>query len=334
VIAGHSSITIATPPGQTTPASPTGDVFNIAGTGFNITSGGVTASSRFIFATEDGTISGWNPGVNSGASTVLAVNNSHRGTGAVYKGLAIGTDADGTFLYATNFRNGTVDVFDSTFKQVNSFTDPNVQHGFAPFGVQVLNGDVFVTFAKQNAEKHDDVAGPGNGYVDEFSMDGQLLDRVATRGHLNSPWGLAIAPSGFGQFANDLLVGNFGDGTIDVFNPQTDQYLGKLDGTDGKPIQIDGLWSLMPGNAGANTDPQSIYFTAGLDGEQHGLFGSLTASSDVDTANSVSSNQSFLNLVQSAASFGANTQGGGIVPTSQDVNPTLQGFLANGAHHQ
>jgi uncharacterized protein (TIGR03118 family) len=283
VIAGHSSITIATPPDQTTPATPTGDVFNIAGTGFDITSDGVTASSRFIFATEDGTISGWNPSVNSGSTTVLAVDNSH--TGAVYKGLAIGTDADGTFLYATNFSNGTVDVFDSHFQQVNSFTDPKVQKGFAPFGVQVLEDHVFVTFAKQDAEKHDDVAGPGNGYVDEFSMDGQLLNRVATRGHLDSPWGLAIAPSGFGEFANDLLVGNFGDGTIDVFNPHTDQYLGKLDGTDGKPIQIDGLWALMAGNSGTNTDPHSIYFSAGLDGEQHGLFGSLTAAPDVDAVN-------------------------------------------------
>jgi uncharacterized protein (TIGR03118 family) len=176
-------------------------------------------------------------------------------------------------------------VFDSHFQQVNSFTDPKVQKGFAPFGVQVLEDHVFVTFAKQDAEKHDDVAGPGNGYVDEFSMDGQLLNRVATRGHLDSPWGLAIAPSGFGEFANDLLVGNFGDGTIDVFNPHTDQYLGKLDGTDGKPIQIDGLWALMAGNSGTNTDPHSIYFSAGLDGEQHGLFGSLTAAPDVDAVN-------------------------------------------------
>jgi uncharacterized protein (TIGR03118 family) len=185
VIAGHSSITIATPLDQTTPATPTGDVSNIAGTGFDITSGGATASSRFIFATEDGTISGWSPSVNGGATTVLAVD--HSDDGAVYKGLAIGTDADGTFLYATNFRNGTVDVFDSDFHQVNSFTDPTVQKGFAPFGIQVLGDHVFVTFAKQDADKHDDVAGPGNGYVDEFSMDGQLLDRVATRGHLDSP---------------------------------------------------------------------------------------------------------------------------------------------------
>src|SRR5262249_38523237 len=155
-----------------------------------ITSGVASGPSRFIFATEDGTISGWNPSVNGGGSTVLAVDHSH--DGAVYKGLAIGTDADGTHLYATNFSNATVDVFDSHFQPENSFTDPKVQEGFAPFGVQVLGGHVFVTFAKQDADKHDDVAGPGNGYVDEFSMDGQLLDRVATRGHLDSPWGLAI----------------------------------------------------------------------------------------------------------------------------------------------
>jgi uncharacterized protein (TIGR03118 family) len=289
-------------------ATPTGDVFN-GTTGFNITNGSVTAPSRFIFATEDGTISGWNLSVDP-QKTVLAVNNAD----AVYKGLAIGTDADGTFLYATNFSNGMVDVFNSDWNLVNSFTDPKVANGFAPFGVQVLGGNVYVTFAKQDAQGHDDVAGPANGYVDKFSMDGQLLDRVVTRGHLNSPWGLAIAPAGFGEFANDLLVGNFGDGTIDVFDPQTDQYLGKLDGTDGKPIHIDGLWALMPGNSGPNTDPNSIYFTAGLDGEQHGLFGSLTASS-VDTSLS----QSLLNFAQSTASFGANAQGAGSVTANGDV---------------
>jgi uncharacterized protein (TIGR03118 family) len=266
--------------------------------------------------------------VNS-QSTVIAVDKP----GAVYKGLAIGTNADGTFLYATNFSNGTVDVFGSDFHLVNSFTDPNVAKGFAPFGVQVLGGNVFVTFAKQDAQKQDDVAGPGKGYVDEFSMDGQLLDRVATRGHLNSPWGLAIAPAGFGQFANDLLVGNFGDGTIDVFDLQTDHYLGKLNGTDGKPIQIDGLWALMPGNQAANSDPNSIYFTAGLDGEQHGLFGSLTAS--VDSGNSAGLSQSLLNLVQSAASLGANAQGagsGGTTPIHDAPPPTLTQTLTQPLH--
>ena len=280
-VAGHDAITIATPPGQTSSASPTGDVFNIAGTGFNITSGGVTGSSVFIFATEDGTISGWNPNVNSGSS-ILAVDNSQGGTGAVYKGLAIGQTEDGTFLYAANFRNGTVDVFDQNFNQVNSFTDRHVPAGYAPFNVQVLDNHLFVTFALQNDTKHDDVAGPGHGFVDEFDLEGHLLQKVASRGPLDSPWGLAIAPSGFGEFANDLLVGNFGDGTINVFNPKNDHFLGKLLGADGAPITIGDLWALIPGTGSAGSDPNKIYFTAGVQNEAHGLFGSLTAIPETD----------------------------------------------------
>jgi uncharacterized protein (TIGR03118 family) len=276
-VGGFNAITIAAPPGQTAPASPTGDVFNIAGSGFNISSGGHTGSSVFIFATEDGTISGWNPNVNSGSSSVLAVDNSQSGTGAVYKGLAIGQTEDGTFLYAANFRNGTVDVFDQNFKQVNSFTDPNVPAGYAPFNVQVLDNHLFVTFALQNDAKHDDVAGAGHGFVDEFDLEGNMLHRVASGGVLDSPWGLAIAPPGFGEFANDLLVGNFGDGTINVFNPKNDHFLGKLEGANGAPITIGDLWALIPGTGNAGSDPNKIYFTAGVQNELHGLFGSLGA---------------------------------------------------------
>jgi uncharacterized protein (TIGR03118 family) len=275
-VGGLDAITIATPPGQTSPASPTGDVFNSAGSGFDITSGGHTGSSVFIFATEDGTISGWNPTVNP-ASSVLAVDNSQGGTGAVYKGLAIGQTADGTFLYAANFRNGTVDVFDQNFKQVNSFTDPNVPAGFAPFNVQVLDNHLFVTFAMQDPTKHDDVPGVGHGFVDEFDLQGNLLQRVASGGALDSPWGLAIAPPGFGEFANDLLVGNFGDGTINVFDPKNDHFLGKLEDANGAPITIFDLWALVPGTGNAGTDPNKIYFTAGVKNEAHGLFGSLAA---------------------------------------------------------
>jgi uncharacterized protein (TIGR03118 family) len=275
-VGGFDAITIATPPGQTSPASPTGDVFNTAGSGFNVTSGGKTGSSVFIFATEDGTISGWNPTVNP-ASSVLAVDNSQGGTGAVYKGLAIAQTEDGTFLYAANFRNGTVDVFDQNFQQVNSFTDPKVPAGFAPFNVQVLDGHLFVTFALQNDTKHDDVAGAGNGFVDEFDLEGHMLHRVASGGALDSPWGLAIAPPGFGEFANDLLVGNFGDGTINVFNPKNDHFLGKLEGANGAPITIGDLWALIPGTGSAGSDPNKIYFTAGVQNEAHGLFGSLAA---------------------------------------------------------
>jgi uncharacterized protein (TIGR03118 family) len=256
-------------------------VFNTEGTGFNISSGGVTGSSVFIFATEDGTISGWNPNVNSGSS-ILAVDNSQGGTGAVYKGLAIGQTEDGTFLYAANFRNGTVDVFDQNFNQVNSFTDRHVPQGYAPFNVQVLDGHLFVTFALQDDTKHDDVAGAGHGFVDEFDLEGHMLHRVASGGVLDSPWGLAIAPSGFGEFANDLLVGNFGDGTINVFNPKNDHFLGKLLGADGAPITIGDLWALIPGTGSAGTDPNKIYFTAGVQNEAHGLFGSLAAIPEPD----------------------------------------------------
>ena len=280
-VGGFDAITIAAPPGQTSPASPTGDVFNIAGTGFNVTSGSHTGSSVFIFATEDGTISGWNPNVDPGSS-VLAVDNSHDGTGAVYKGLAIGQTEDGTFLYAANFRNGTVDVFDQNFQQVNSFTDPKVPAGYAPFNVQVLDDHLFVTFALQDDAKHDDVAGAGHGFVDEFDLEGHLLHRVASGGVLDSPWGLAIAPPGFGEFANDLLVGNFGDGTINVFNPKNDHFLGKLEGADGAPITIGDLWALIPGTGNAGSDPNKIYFTAGVQNEAHGLFGSLAAIPEPD----------------------------------------------------
>ena len=269
-VLGNSDIAIATPPGQTTPASPTGEVFNFTKHGFDISSGGKTGSAVFLFATEDGTISGWSPEVNAGSS-VIAVDNSKGGTGAVYKGLAIGRTHGETLLYAANFRNDSVDVFNSHFQQVDSFTDPNLPTGYAPFNVQVLDGHLFVTFALQDAQKHDDVSGAGHGFVDEFNLNGQLLHRVASQGVLNSPWGLAIAPSGFGEFSHDLLVGNFGDGTINVFDPKTDRFLGKLDDANGTPIQIGDLWSIVPGNGGPNSDPHKIYFTAGVESEQHGI---------------------------------------------------------------
>lgn len=286
--AGHFAITVATPPGQTGPAAPTGQVFNSFGSGFDISSGGNTASSVFIFATEDGTISGWNPAVNGGASTVLAVDNSQEGLGAVYKGLAIGQTDDGPRLFAADFRNGKVDMFDKNFQLVGSFTDKNLPDGFAPFNVQVLDGKLFVTFALQDDAKHDDVAGPGNGFVDEFDLNGKLLERVASGGPLDSPWGLAIAPSGFGEFSHDLLVGNFGDGTINIFDPKSDHFLGKLLGSDGNPIVIGDLWDLTPGNNSPASDPHAIYFTAGVQNEAHGLFGTLTALPESDQHSHVS----------------------------------------------
>jgi uncharacterized protein (TIGR03118 family) len=268
-------VAIPPPLGATGVGSPTGQVFNSSMKGFNITQNGKTVPAFFIFATEDGTISAWNPNLPNPISAVIAVDNSKGGSpgdGAVYKGLAMGTDAAGTFLYAANFRNGSVDMFNSKFDLVRSFTDPTVPIGYAPFNVQVLDGKLFVTFAKQDASRHDQVVGAGLGFVDEFSLNGSMIKRVASHGVLNSPWGLAIAPAGFGEFSGDLLVGNFGDGTINVFNPTTNRDLGKLDTSNGKPFHETDLWGLM-------ANGKNILFTAGLANESHGLFGELSASS-------------------------------------------------------
>ncbi len=275
-------VTIATPPGQTTPASPTGVVFNDDTHGFNVN--GTPAS--FIFVTEDGTVSAWN--MQTGTHSVLEVDNSNNpahgdpsvppaeGIGAVYKGLAIGKDDGGDQLYAANFRHGTVDVFNDHFQQVSSFTDSSLPAGYAPFNVQVLDNHLFVTFAVQDQFKHDDVSGAGNGFVDEFDLNGHLLHRVASHGALNSPWGLAVAQDDFGRFAGDLLVGNFGDGTINAYDLKTDMFAGTLLGADGKPIAIGDLWALKPGNNGMAGSNGSIFFSAGVQGEAKGLFGSLS----------------------------------------------------------
>jgi uncharacterized protein (TIGR03118 family) len=274
-------VTIAPPAGSTGPAAPTGIVFNTDTSGFMVN--GKAAS--FIFDTEDGTISAW----AGGTETTLEVDNSNNaaagdntvnpaeGIGAVYKGLTIATDSGGTTrLYAANFRHGTVDVFNDQFQQIQSLTDGSLPAGYAPFNVQVLNGDLFVTYAKQDQFKHDDVAGAGNGFVDEYTLNGQLIARVASGGPLNSPWGLAIAPSDFGKYAGDLLVGNFGDGTITAFDLQHhDQSMGKLLGIDGKPITIPDLWTLTPGNGASAGSTGQIYFTSGVQNESAGLFGAI-----------------------------------------------------------
>jgi uncharacterized protein (TIGR03118 family) len=266
-------VTIPAPDGESGPSAPTGQVFNGGTGGFTISENGNSGSATFIFATEDGTISAWNPSVDA-TNAVLAVDNSD--SGAVFKGLAIASTDSGKLLFAADFHNGMVDVFDQNFHMVNSFTDPFVPSNFAPFNVQVLDGHLFVTYAQQDNAKHDDVAGPGNGFVDEFDFGGHLLHRVAANGPLDSPWGLDIAPASFGKLAGDLLVGNFGDGTINVFDQATDAFVGKLSGPDGQPLQIDGLWALVNGNGGNGGDPNKVYFSAGPDEEAHGLFGSLT----------------------------------------------------------
>jgi uncharacterized protein (TIGR03118 family) len=260
------------------PAPPTGVVFNGSSTDFLVAGAGTAA--HFIFATEDGTIAAW----NSGANAVLKVDDADFTNGPVYKGLAIGNNGTGSFLYAANFRQGTVDVFDTNFHKVTlgsggfgTFADANLPAGFAPFNVQNIGGQLYVTYAKQNASKHDDVAGPGNGFVDLFDLSGHLLRRFASAGTLNSPWGLALAPSTFGPFAGDLLVGNFGDGRINAFDPSGGAFLGQLTAASGQPITIDGLWGLSFGNNGMAGSSSTLFFTAGINGEMNGLLGSLTA---------------------------------------------------------
>ena len=269
-------VTIPPPQGGSDPAAPTGVVFN-ASSDFVITQGATSAASLFIFATEDGTISGWNSKVNP-ATAILTVDNS--GADAIYKGLAIGSNASGNFLVATDFHNGRVDVFDKNFMPATlagSFSDPNIPVGFAPFGVQNVGGSLYVTYAKQDANAEDDAAGPGNGYVDVFDSNGNLTKRFASQGTLNSPWGVVLAPATFGQFSNALLVGNFGDGRISAFNSTSGAFMGQLAGTNGMPITIQGLWALVFGNGGTAGSASTLLFTAGPDGEQHGLFGSLQA---------------------------------------------------------
>jgi uncharacterized protein (TIGR03118 family) len=270
------------PPGGSAPgtlAAPTGIVWNPNGMLFQLAAG---QAALFIFATEDGTISAWNPNVDL-HNAVLKVDNSEGGNGAVYKGLALATNPSGVFLYATNFRAGTIDVFDSTFKPATlpgSFADPAVPAGYAPFGIALIDGNLYVSYAVQDAARHDDVKGPGHGIVDVFDTSGRLIQRFASHGALNSPWGMVRAPRDFGGFSSRVLIGNFGDGHISAFD-SAGQFRGQLLDTTGRRIFIDGLWGLAFGNALAS-DPRKLYFTAGLNGEMDGLFGSLEAVEPVE----------------------------------------------------
>jgi uncharacterized protein (TIGR03118 family) len=273
-------------------ASPTGIVWNpttSTTTGFLVPKTGKVAS--FIFDSEDGTLSAWTGGLTPADQAVLAVNNStvpNATNGAVYKGLAVGVNANGVFLFATNFRAGTIDVFapapstSTTGFYVpattdGGFNDPLITpgSGYAPFGIQNINGDLFVTYAKQDAAKHDDVAGVGNGIVDVFDTDGHLLRHFAAGGTLNSPWGVARASFAFGLFSGKILVGNFGDGKINVYDDDG-TFLDQLRGTNLiTPVSIHGLWTLTLGG-GAKSSSDTLYFTAGPNNETNGLFGTIT----------------------------------------------------------
>lgn len=255
----------------------TGQVFN-AGTQFN--------ADRFLFVSEDGTISGWRGALGTVAEilqTGLADN--------VYKGAALATVGTDTYLYAANFRSGAIDVIKGSAGApdlIGKFLDPNLPAGYAPFNIQLLDGKLYVTYALQDAARSDDVAGAGHGYVNVFDTNGILISRVASGGTptspLNSPWGLAIAPSNFGQLAGDLLVGNFGDGHINAYDLTTNAFEGQVKGTDGNPLVISGLWALTAGNDGSAGTSSNLYFTAGPADETHGLFGSISSVPEPSTA--------------------------------------------------
>ena len=264
--------------------NPTGQVFS-AGTGFPITTtegGTTTVPARFIFAAEDGSISGWN-------GVLVPITQARVGLpaagGASFKGLALAQTASGDFLYAADFHNAKVDIIDSTWKvleppdiSADAFKDPTLPAGYAPFGIQNINGRIFVAFALQNDEADEEIAGAGLGYVSVFDTAGTFIARVASQGPLNAPWGMALAPTGFGRFSGNLLVGNFGDGRINAYNFETFEPRGHLKGAGQKPIVIDGLWGIAFGH-GAGTGSGAVnelYFAAGPEEEEHGLFGKIS----------------------------------------------------------
>jgi uncharacterized protein (TIGR03118 family) len=276
-------LTVTVPGGRASTAdgsSPTGQVFNPT-TGFVVTTTAGSGPAFFIFDSESGQLSAWNPAADPITAGMSTGTLEHSSPSAVYKGLTIATGDEGTFLYAANFHDGTVDVFNSNFQLTpmpGGFSDPSLPDGYAPFGIQDIHNLIYVTYAKQNATAHDDVAGPGHGFIDVYTPDGFLVQRLASRGSLDSPWGMAIAPSSFGPFAGMLLVGNFGNGRINVFNPFTGQFMGQLSNTQGQPLTIDGLWSLKVGTA-TTGGTQTVLFSAGINGEADGLLGSINPAS-------------------------------------------------------
>jgi uncharacterized protein (TIGR03118 family) len=268
-------VTVAPLPMSPDPATPTGIVFN-GSSDFKLTSA-TTSAARFIFVTEDGTISGWAPSVDA-THSVLKVNNNGS---AIYKGVTIAQVGTANFLYAANFFGGTVDVFDTHYASVTlpagAFVDPDLPGGFAPFNVQNIGGNVYVAYAQQDEDREDEIAGRKLGYVDVFNPSGVLLQRFEHGPWMNAPWGLALAPAtGFGKSSGKLLVGMFGSGEIATFDPATGDFEGLLRDRHGKPITIDGLWALRFGNGSGSGPTTTLFFTAGIDDEAHGLFGTIT----------------------------------------------------------
>jgi uncharacterized protein (TIGR03118 family) len=265
--------------------APTGQVFNTDSDPNDFVvadSAGHSGPAVFLFDSENGGIDAWNPAVGASGAAPSTVTETpvHNGANAVYKGLAMGTSGGHTYLYAANFRSGRVEAYDETFTPVELpgglFVDPRLPAGYAPFNVQELGGRLYVSYAKQDPRLKDDVAGRGNGFVDVYQNNGRLLRRLVTRGALDSPWGLALAPRGFGKFGGALLVGNFGNGHINAYDPMTGKHLGELRARSGRPIVIDGLWGLRFGNGNAARTGQ-LLFSAGPHDESDGLLGKIVA---------------------------------------------------------
>ena len=254
--------------------NPTGIVFNAAGAGFPVAG----AASLFIFDNESGQVLAWRGGL-----AVAQVVHDSSPDDAVYKGLAFATTPNGPRVYATDFHNGRVDVFDSSWTKIvqpGAFADPGLPDGYAPFGIQSAGGRIFVTYAKQDSTGPDEISGQGRGLVDVYDTSGALLAHVAQHGQLNAPWGIAVAPASFGRFGGDVLIGNFGDGQINAYEELANgqfAHRGELRSSDGGILTIDGLWALEFGLGGRSGPTDTLFFTAGPDDESHGLFGSITA---------------------------------------------------------
>jgi uncharacterized protein (TIGR03118 family) len=265
------ALVVTVPPTAPPPTGPTGQVQNSFG-GTNFVENG--AAATFIFATLAGSIDAWNASNGTTAAVV------HTTPGAVYTGLAIGSNASGNFLYAANFAGGRIDAFSSTFAPTSlagSFVDPNLPAGYVPYNIQNIGGKLYVEYATVDPITHEAAEGAGIGVVDVFDTNGNFLQRIHSGGPLNAPWGIAIAPAGFGEFGGDILVGNFGDGTINAFDPITGNYVGTLRDSSGNPIVNDGLWSLDFRAVGSGFDPNALFITAGINDENDGLFAEIQA---------------------------------------------------------
>jgi uncharacterized protein (TIGR03118 family) len=256
---------------------PTGIVYSGSNTDFIVSANGKSGPARFLFATENGTIAAWAPAVDPTNAITVVPNTS----GAIYKGLTLGSDGTRFLLYAADFHNNRIDVFDTNFARVTipgAFTDSNVSDTYGPFNVQNIGGAIYVAYAKADDDREDEVAGRGNGIVDIFDAKGRLVRRFYKGGPLNAPWGMALAPADFGEFAGRLLIGNFGDGTISAFDAASGKKVGILSDANGDPIVIPGLWGIGFGNGLQNQPTSTLFFAAGPDDENHGLYGRIDAS--------------------------------------------------------